>query len=321
MSLDRGAGDFQNACMEPSALRVRVPASTSNLGPGFDTLGLALDLMLEVEARPALAHRCEELAGSARSWPAPEHNLLFRAFDAARAALGLEPLAIALRAHSEIPLARGLGSSGAAIAAGLLLGAGWEEPRRVHRARAVLLRLGAELEGHPDNSTASLLGGCTLAIPASDGLTVIEVEVAPTIGFGVAWPATPLETERARAVLPREVPFADAVENPRRLAALLAGLSRGDGDLVRLGIEDRLHVRHRLPLIPGGAAALRAALEAGAWGATVSGSGSALIALAPGERAAEAAEAMRAVLDRHAPPAEGRALAVARGAPEPARGP
>jgi len=304
--------------METSAVRrVRVPASTSNLGPGFDALGLALELPLEIEARRAAAHACEELSGCARSWPAPEHNLLFRAFDTARAALGLEPFAIAVRARSQIPLARGLGSSGAAIAAGLVLGAGWEEPQRVERERARLVRLGAELEGHPDNSTASLVGGCTLAIPAGDGWTVIEVEVAPSIGFGVAWPATPLATERSRAVLPRAVPFADAVENPRRLAALLAGLARGDGELVRLGLEDRLHVPYRLPLIPGGAPALAAAVEAGAWGATISGSGSALIALAPRALAAAAAEAMRAVLERHAPPAEGRALAVARGAPQP----
>jgi len=105
-----------------------------------------------------------------------------------------------------------------------------------------------------------------------------------------------LPTHAARSVLPAEVPFADAVENPRRLALLLEGLRTADPELLALGSQDRLHVRHRLPLIPGGAAALEAARESGAWMSTISGSGSGLVAVGPKERIAAVAAAMGAAL-------------------------
>jgi homoserine kinase len=198
---------------------------------------------------------------------------------------------------SEIPIARGLGSSGAAIAAGVLLARALANDSGV--GDETLCDLGFAIEGHPDNTSASILGGCTLSIPRGDGtLRIVRQELHPDLGFAVAWPEAMLSTRAARSVLPREVPFADAVENPRRLAALLEGLRTGDPELLELGSHDRLHVRHRLALIENGERALGAARESGAWLATVSGSGSALFAIGPHARACEIAAALQRELAR-----------------------
>jgi homoserine kinase len=295
-----------------SPFTVRVSASTSNLGPGFDLLGLALSLFLEVQIEGPSGereHRWLDVEGSARDWPCGRTNLVTRALEAVA---GTDAGGLRLRATSEIPLGRGLGSSGAAIAAGLLLGAALrDEP--LDRQR--LVDLGARLEGHPDNSTASLLGGCTLALPVDGGVRVVEQPVHPDIAFAVAWPAVQVSTQVARAALPEHVPFEDGVENARRLPLLLEGLRCADPELLRVGGEDRLHVPYRLPLIPGGEAALAAAREAGAWLATISGSGSTLIALCSKERAQSIADAMREVLHAAAGPAEGRVVEVVRERP------
>jgi homoserine kinase len=299
-----------------TGLSLRVPASTSNLGPGFDFLGLALSLYLELRVLGVDEQgeaRLVECSGTAAEWPRGAENLVLRGLERAARGLGTRVPALRLAAQSEIPLARGLGSSGAAVAAGLLLG---ERCAREPAGEQQLLAWGLELEGHPDNASAALLGGCTLSVPIGNGaLRVVRAELSPEIGFALAWSQTQLPTRAARAVLPESVPFADAVENPRRLALLLEGLKRADGELLQLGIEDRLHVRHRLPLIPGGREALAAARGAGAWAATISGSGSALIALAPHARAQAAADAMAAALARDGSRATGRVVEVVHGAP------
>ncbi len=297
-------------------LRVRVPASTSNLGPGFDFLGLALSLYLELRVLgtcEAGSTRIVESSGTAVDWPAGPENLVARGFDRATRGLGPQVPGLLLAAHSEIPVARGLGSSGAAIAAGLLLATRGADLRS---SEDELLAWGLELEGHPDNASASLLGGCTLSVPVGAGrLRGVRAELSPELGFALAWSERRLSTREARGVLPSSVPFRDAVENPRRLALLLEGLKRADGELLALGIEDRLHARYRLPLIAGGAAALEAARASGAWAATISGSGSALIALAPRARSAVVAEAMAAALRAATGSATARVVEPVHGAP------
>lgn len=296
---------------------VRVPGSTSNLGPGFDFLGLALSLYLEVEVLGPSAGAAPEWAereGEAAGWPATG-ELVVRALEHAAKALG-GPSGVRLRARSEIPLGRGLGSSGAAVAAGLLLGA----ELAGGAALGTLVDWGTALEGHPDNATASLVGGCTLGVPVAGRVHVVRQEVHREIGVCVAWPATPLATERARAALPPSVPFADAVENPRRLALLLEGLRRADPELLALGGEDRLHARFRVPLVPGAAEALAAARGLGAWLATISGAGSGLVALGPRGAVGAIAEAMRAELERADGPAVGRVVEPVREPPRAVRG-
>jgi homoserine kinase len=307
---------------EERRLEVRVPASTSNLGPGFDCLGLALDLELHVRVERVAdsgGPTFGALTGTAETWPRDATNLVWRAFERAARELGSPARAWRIDAHSAIPVARGLGSSGAAVAAGLLLASALA-PRRATDAE--LLRWGCALEGHPDNSSAALLGGCTLSVPiepAAPGahaeLVVLQPALSTELGFALAWPRSALPTAVARRALPPSVPFADAVENPRRLALLLEGLRSADPRLLALGGEDRLHVRHRLPLIAGAEEALAAARDAGAWLATISGSGSALIALGPRGKRAEIAEALRAELERAEPGAEATVVEPALGRP------
>lgn len=296
--------------------RVRIACSTSNLGPGFDLAGLALTLFLDVRARRCASGglRLGDLRGHAREWP-QDANRLFTAFERAWRAGGGGAAHFEFDADSEIPIGRGLGSSGAATAAGLLLGAALA-PRPLSREQ--LLAFGFELEGHPDNITPALYGGLTFSVPREYGPPVfVRGKLHESLGFAVAWPALPFETRVARGLLPKHVPFADAVENPRRLALLIAGLERGDPELLALGGEDRLHVPYRLDAIPGARAGLAAARAAGAWLATISGAGSALFAIGPRERAEAIAAALRAALVRETGAGEGRALEVVHDAPEP----
>jgi homoserine kinase len=302
-------------------IRVRVPASTSNLGPGFDFLGLALSLHLEAQcsgpspgASSSDGHAFARLEGTAAAWPRGGDNLLLRAFDIAASRLGLAAQGFRFEASSEIPIARGLGSSGAAVAAGLRLASALS-PREATIDE--LLAWGLELEGHPDNSSAALLGGCTLSVPVPGGrLRVVRQDVHPALAFALAWPAQGLSTPVARAALPAQIPFRDAVENPRRLALLLEGLRGADPELLALGGEDRLHVPYRLPLIPGAAAALSAAREAGAWLATISGSGSGLIAIGARGRVESISRAMVDALRAVEPGAEGRVAELVKPGPD-----
>ena len=298
---------------------VRVPASTSNLGPGFDLLGLALSLELTVTATPIdeAEHRLGERAGTASSWPGTPDDVLFRAFDRVARELGQRPSRATFDVRSEIPVSRGLGSSGAACAAGLLLS------NAMHDGSldlATLTRLGIEIEGHPDNSTASLFGGCTLCVPDGDTVHVVRQPVHESLAFCVAWPEATVSTNDARGVLPVQVPFADAVENPRRLALLLEGLRTGDPVLLAAGAHDRLHVDYRLKLIEGGAAVLDAARDAGAFCATVSGSGSTLIALTDATNAQAVRDAMETTFANAHAEVTARVLEPIREAPTVTRG-
>ncbi|MEM9380043.1 MAG: homoserine kinase [Planctomycetota bacterium] len=298
--------------MDPR-LVVRVSASTSNLGPGFDFLGLCLGLHLRAvaEVRADAHEHGVELNGTATTWR-PEDDLMLAALRAyeRRAERALPPLALTV--DSEIPVGRGFGSSGAAVAAALLLAAAADE-RAGHAAldRATLVEVALEVEGHPDNGTASLVGGCTLSVPRPGGVTVVRQPVHASLGFALAWPEDPLFTDAARSALPAEVPFADAVENPRRLALLLEGLRTGAPDLLALGVEDRLHERFRRALISGSDDACRAARDAGAFAACLSGAGSGLVAIGPIGGMDPIAEALAAPLDG----GMGRAVAFAPDAP------
>jgi homoserine kinase len=271
-------------------------------------LGLALSLYLtcRTEVRPrTAAHRLERGAGC-EAWPADKDNLLLRAFDAGVERFGAEPGGRTFRVQSEIPVGRGLGSSGSAVVAGLALAAELS-PREVDDGE--LLQLAVAIEAHPDNTAPALLGGCTVTVPiAGRPPVVVGQPLHASLAFAVAWPDAPLDTHSARRLLPEHVPFADAAENPRRLALLLEGLRSGDPELLRLGAADRLHVPYREPRISGAEPALAAALEAGAHLATISGSGSGLVAIAAPERISAVAEAMTAAF--HAAGAGGKARVV-----------
>ena len=290
-----------------------MPGSTSNLGPGFDCLGLALSVFLEV--RLVVAGDEPLLLRGGPAGEDPGQDLVCKALTRALAHAGRAPRGLHVEQRSEIPVARGLGSSGAAVAAGLLLARALEPDAL---SLELLIELGIELEGHPDNVVASLLGGLTLGVPGGPDTSspALSLPLSGDLGIAAAWPESRLPTERARAVLPDRIPLADAVENARRLPVLLRGLAEADGRLLAFGAEDRLHTAYRLPLLPGAGDALERARSAGAWMATISGSGSALVAIGPRDRRAAMAEALAAGLVAAGEQATARPLEAVFGTPE-----
>lgn len=300
--------------MQPPLRSVRISASTSNLGPGFDLAGLALDLFLDVELRAAPGRGATglEIGAGCDDWPRAQDNRLVAAFVAAAHARKLDPREFVLSARTQIPLARGFGSSAAASVAGVLLA---ESLADLATPRDALLAECIALEAHPDNATPALLGGFTLSFQVDGRVIVIEAPVSERLGFCIAWPDVPLETGRARALLPASVPFADAAENPKRLAALLEGLRRGDPALLSVGAHDSLHERYRLPAIVGAREALDSGRAEGAHAALISGSGSGVFAIcARGDEARIAAALVRGFESRGAR-AIGREAHIVRGAP------
>ena len=226
------------------ALVVSAPASSANLGPGFDCLALALDIRnrVEISAAAGAAMQVTVAGEGAGEAPAGLDNLFLRAFVAA----GGDPAGLSFDMHNEVPFARGLGSSAATIVAGLVAADAWHD-----RPPRDLLGLATELEGHPDNVAAALNGGLTLAWTGSGGVSAIGFGV-PEAGFVTVVPEQRLSTAQARAALPDQVPHADAVHNAARAALLVAALGSGDADLLRDALDDRL--ARALPGAAGAAA-------------------------------------------------------------------
>ena len=234
---------------------VQVPASTANLGPGFDALAaaLSLGLTLEVEETGEFFVHCDT-AGV----PADRSNLCVRAFEALKPADGLS-----FQIRSEIPVAAGLGSSAAAIVAGLCAA------DHLYELDAPIFELARELEGHPDNVAAALYGG--FVVCADDEPQ--RFEPPPGLEGVVAIPAQQVATAEARAALPAEVPLEDAVHNVARASLLMMGIAHDDFSLIGRGLADRLHQRRRAHLYPRSMELLERAEELGAIGATISGAG------------------------------------------------
>jgi homoserine kinase len=263
----------------------RVPASTSNVGAGFDFFGIALDLWLEV--RIVEGEGTSIRRGELSSLPATEDTI-----DTILREAGL-PREYHIEATSDIPLARGLGASAAACVAALgLASAGQGE----HVERDRVFRSAAAREGHPDNAGPATYGGAVIAAPASetsDGACYARaVPVHPDVVVALCVPEMIIETSAARRSLPAQLSRADAVDQARRAAALVAGLAHADGELIHAGMVDRIAIPSRSRLIPGYGEAVSAGLKAGAYGVTISGSGSTLIALAPATTAAAVAQGM-----------------------------
>ncbi len=274
---------------------VRVPCSTSNLGAGYDTIGLALERYLDVSFDPsASGELAVEREGTLASLPANEgHDLVAATFIGELRREGVEPAGV-LRLTSSIPVARGLGSSAAAVLAGFdLARAALALPRADQAAFDTVL----EHEGHGDNGAPCLYGGLRAVARTADGTVVIRLNLSESVGFAYAAPAARLSTKSARSVLPKTVSHRVAAASLGRLAALIRGLEEGRVDLIQVGVKDELHVPYRMPLIPSAAGAMAAAMDAGAWAVTVSGAGSGLIAMCEPTRAPAVAEAMRLVFD------------------------
>ena len=261
--------------MSPS-VRVRVPATSANLGPGFDALGLALGLHDEVTATsvPEPGLHVEVSGEGAGDVPRDERHLVVRAFRAGEQRWGSRSDGLRLECVNRIPHARGLGSSAAAIVAGLLAA------RALSGAEAVdaeVLRLATDIEGHPDNVAACLLGGATIAWTEPAGARAVRVEPSPDLDPVVLVPATTASTEAVRRLLPGTVPHVDAAANAGRAALLVHALAC-DPALLLPATEDRLHQPYRAPAMPD-TADLVARLRAGGAAAVVSGAGPTVLAL------------------------------------------
>jgi homoserine kinase len=295
--------------MPEPTLRVRVPGSTSNLGPGFDCLGMAVDRYLTVQWMPDSSPLHIERSGTLEGL---DVSLSDDPFVAALGEAG--PVGGKIHMTSEIPVARGLGSSAAARVAGLLLGAA----RAFHIAhghlrdftfdRHALLSRAARAEGHPDNVAPILWGGLVAVGGHPEALRVTPLPLSPQLGWAYAAPGVEVRTVEARGALPAQVPHALVGATAARLATLLQGLASADPQSIAWGIDDAVHTPMRLPLIPSGDAAMHAAREAGAWGVAISGSGSGLIAVGPRTLMPRVCDAMAGVFSGVGEPAQATAF-------------
>jgi homoserine kinase len=261
---------------------VRVPASSANLGPGYDVLAAAVSLYLELEVEETGEF---SLDPGGLDVSTGRDNLIVRAFETLHPADG-----IAFRLKSGIPLARGLGSSAAAIVAGLFAA---DHLFELALTKEEMLVKATELEGHPDNVAAAIYGGFVIC-GAGEGELPSAVRFDPPSGLeGIAViPAEEVSTERAREAIPAEVPLADAVANVSAASRLVLGLQTADLDLVAAGLLDRIHQPRRRELYPRSMELVDGAAELGALGATISGAGPTVLVWTTWQDAGGVAEAL-----------------------------
>ena len=269
-------------------VRVRVPATSANLGPGFDALGLALALHDELAAEICDAGVSIDVSGAgAEDVPRDESHLVVRAIRRTFAEFGVDPPGLRLECHNAIPHSRGLGSSAAAIVGGVLLARGLtvDGPQRLSDGAA--LALAADLEGHPDNVAPCLLGGLTIAWLQDGQARAVRRDVDPAVVPIVFVPPFTASTELARGLLPDAVPHVDAAFAAGRAALLVAALT-GTPQALFDATEDRLHQAYRESAMPD-AYRLLARLRAAGFPAVISGAGPTILVLARGEVEAAAA--------------------------------
>ena len=261
-------------------VNVTVPATTANLGPGFDCLGMALDVWNRVQFQLAEEQGVQVMGAGEGSLSTGQDNLVYRAAERYFQEAGLSMPSMTITCWNQIPLARGLGSSSAAIVGGLLgasVLAGEQEPDLDR-----LWGLAVEMEGHPDNVTSALFGGCQIVVRDRDALVRAPVPIPKELRAVLFIPETPMPTEQARGVLSAKVSREDAVYNMGRVALLINALSAGRVDDLRVATQDRLHQPARQELLPVMRLLFRSALDAGALGVFLSGAGSTVLALTQG---------------------------------------
>jgi homoserine kinase len=245
---------------------VRVPASSANLGPGYDVLAAALSLHLELEVEESGSFSVD---AEGLDVPVDRSNLCVRAFESLCPADG-----IAFRIRSEIPLAAGLGSSAAAIVAGLLAA---DHLYELAQEPEDVLNKAAELEGHPDNVAAALYGGFVVCGQDSGRVTATKLDPPQGVEGVLVVPKEQVPTEEARKAIPKEIPVEDAVANVSATADLILGITRSDLTLIGRGLTDRVHQPHRAHLYPRSMEIVAEAPRMGAIGATISGAGPAVL--------------------------------------------
>lgn len=259
---------------------VKVPATTANLGPGFDVLGMALNLYNEVEIEESSENKIEIYGEGENTLPRDSNNLVFQTVSNFFSKVDYASSEWQLRLINRIPLSRGLGSSAAAIVGALLAANTFAgSPLSIEE----LLREAILLEGHPDNAAAALFGGVVAVVQEEN--QCFYHRFIPKEGFRViaVVPDFELATKFARKALPQDVPLKDAIFNLGRLALLIAALNEGNWSLLSEATKDKLHQPYRCPLVPGLDKVLKTASNAGAYAAFLSGAGPTVVALAPAD--------------------------------------
>jgi homoserine kinase len=288
--------------------RVRVPASTSNLGAGFDCVGVAVDRWLTAsvlasddgETRRVTMNRSGAVANLEEP---PERDLVHAGFTlVCEERQRTVPTRVDYHVSSTIPVARGLGSSAAALIAGAMLAS---KSLGLDLDREEIAALCAHAEGHADNIGAAVFGGAVLGVGTKDrNYAFSSLELHPDLAMVFAVPELEIETSIARSVLPGSLPYATGVTAIAKSAALVQGLRTADAALLAYALDDVVHVPYRRALLPGYDSVVDAAVGAGAFGATLSGSGSAIVALAPIGSASRVGLAMQTEWRRMAQAAE-----------------
>ncbi|MEA5577823.1 homoserine kinase [Anabaena sp. UHCC 0451] len=260
-----------------STVSVKVPATTANLGPGFDCIGAALKLHNEFKFTRNDSGLIIQVSGAeAEKVQTDESNLLYQAFVKLYEHIKQTPPSVKIEIKLGVPLARGLGSSATAIVGGLVAA---NELAGSPLSELQVMELAIAMEGHPDNVVPALLGGCRLAATSSRGWEICDLTWHRDIIPVVAIPDFELSTSEARKVVPTEISRADAIFNASHLALLLRALATNREEWLRAALQDRLHQPYRKALIPGYDAVEVAAIAAGAYGMVISGAGPSLLAL------------------------------------------
>jgi homoserine kinase len=272
------------------AVHVRVPATSANVGPGFDAVGLALELYDDVVGRIADEGLAVDVAGEGESLPREESHLVVRSMRAAFARLGGQPRGIELSCANRIPHGRGLGSSAAAIVGGVLLARALVVGGEEALPDKDVLALASTLEGHPDNVAPALSGGLTIAWQGESGAEAVRLDCDPRVRPVALVPPFEASTEQARGLLPDVVPHADAAFVAGRAALLVAALT-GAPERLFAATEDRLHQQYRAPAMPQ-SAALVGTLRDDGLPAVISGAGPTVLVLARDQLEVERAAAL-----------------------------
>jgi homoserine kinase len=287
--------------MSAPLIKVRAPATSANLGAGFDTIGMALSLYNMVTVKQILqpGEFVSEVTGEgARELTDAESNLVIKSYLDACGAWNVEnPHGFEMLSNNVIPLSRGLGSSAAAVVTGVLIA---KELNKVKASEAELLRVMTRIEGHPDNVAPCFLGGMTVGCWNENDLKYVRLpSLPPDMYVVVAVPNVKVKTSDARKSLPEVVNFGDAVFNLGRAALMAAAWATGQWDMLSWGMDDRIHQQYRAKLFPGGDVVMdRVRAIPGCLGAAISGSGPSVLALSRG-KPRKLAEAMCRTFSEH----------------------
>lgn len=254
-------------------ISVRVPATSANMGPGFDCLGIALSLYNSFDIEEI--ENGLEIEGCDKEFRNGD-NLVIKAMRRCFDKIGYKNKGIHLKMNCQLPIARGLGSSAACILAGV---AAANEIAGSVMDKSEMLETAVDIEGHPDNLSPALYGGMTVSIKAGEKVYAEKLRLSEDICFCALIPDFTLSTEVSRSVLPKQVPYKDAVFNLGRIGVLISAFGTGDADMIRVGCEDRLHEKYRSELIKNYKDIRSRCTELNAWGVFLSGAGPTMMAV------------------------------------------